>query len=204
MSCPRSRSRKRMLEDERLELRHEVAAAAELELGVDQILPRCQAQLLQPPRLADADLVVGEVGERRAAPECERRAQLGRALLRRGGLTCLLYEPLEAQEVEPVRVDVQDVTGLSPLDRVAAELRPQLRDVVVQRLSRGPRRTPGPELIDQHIGRDDLARSHGEQADERPVLSPGQRDHAVADARLDRAENGNGQVHVTNCPARFA
>ncbi len=86
-----------MLEDERLELGHEVAAAAALELGVDQILPRRQAQLLQPPRLADADLVVGEVGERRAAPECERRGQLGRALLRRGGLTCLLDEPLEAQ-----------------------------------------------------------------------------------------------------------
>ncbi len=59
--------------DERLELGDELRVAPEREVGLDPLLERDGAQLLEPGDLGLRERLVEEVGERRAAPERERR-----------------------------------------------------------------------------------------------------------------------------------
>jgi hypothetical protein len=100
----------RVLADERVELADDVAVAAELEVGVDPLLERNKAQLLQPVRVRLRPCVEGELGERRAAPEAERLAE--RAPLGLGvGRTRLAQQPLEAHGVDPLALDVKHVAG---------------------------------------------------------------------------------------------
>ena len=78
----------RLLANERLELADELGAAAALEVGVDPRLERGEPELLEPRDLGLRPGLVREVGEGGAAPELERRGELGRAFgrgeLRRG------------------------------------------------------------------------------------------------------------------------
>ena len=74
----------RMLADEHLELGDELGVAAEREVGFDAPLERAQAELFEAADLGLRERLVGEVGERRPAPEAERvaeplRRELGRA-----------------------------------------------------------------------------------------------------------------------------
>ena len=85
----------RVLRDQRLELADELSAAAELEVGVDPLLERLQAQLLEPADLGLGERLEGEVGERWAAPQRERLAEQLRPLVPPAGL-CLGDEALEA------------------------------------------------------------------------------------------------------------
>ena len=62
----------RLLIDQRLELRDEVAMASEEEIGVDALFERSLAQLLEPADLGLGERLVGEIGERRPAPQAER------------------------------------------------------------------------------------------------------------------------------------
>ena len=64
-----------MLGDQCLELSDDLRVAAEREVGVDAILEAGDASLLEAPDLGLRERLVGEVGERRAAPEIERVAQ---------------------------------------------------------------------------------------------------------------------------------
>ena len=70
----------RLGSDERLELRDELGVAAERKIGLDPLLERDRAELLEPRDLGLGERLVEEVGERRAAPERERLAErtLGR------------------------------------------------------------------------------------------------------------------------------
>ena len=61
--------------DERLELGDELCVAAEREIGLDPLLQRDRAQLLEPGDLRLRERLVEEVGERGATPERERLAQ---------------------------------------------------------------------------------------------------------------------------------
>ena len=83
ISCSQRRSRSGCSRDERLELADDVAVAAELEVGVDPLLDRDEAQLLEPADLRLRQVVERELGERRAAPERERADEQRAALVRR-------------------------------------------------------------------------------------------------------------------------
>jgi hypothetical protein len=61
--------------DERFELADQLCVGAECEVGLEAFLERCEAQLLETGDLALGERLVGEVGERRAAPEGERLVQ---------------------------------------------------------------------------------------------------------------------------------
>ena len=93
-----------MRRDERLELADERGVPAERELGVDPLFERGHPQLVEPRRLEPGELLLVEIGQRRAAPERERLAQeprprrfLGGA---RGG-----EQPLEAVRVDALRLE---------------------------------------------------------------------------------------------------
>ena len=70
---PPERLAQRVVADERLELADHVAVAAELEVGVDPLLAGDEPQLLEASDLRLREVVERELGERRAAPELERR-----------------------------------------------------------------------------------------------------------------------------------
>ena len=94
-----------MLGDQGLELGDERGVAAEGEVGVDAVLERVETQLLEPADLVLGEGLVGEVGQRRAAPEIERLSQtlggaVGVAAIER--LAALAGEALEAVGVDVV------------------------------------------------------------------------------------------------------
>src|SRR4051812_19562301 len=99
--------------DERLDLADQLTVQPGAEVGLDPVLRRREAQLLETGDLGLRERLVQEVGEGGAAPERERRvegaagsAELAR-LEGRPALTCQL---LEAHDVERVRCEVEDVS----------------------------------------------------------------------------------------------
>ena len=99
-----------VLRDECLELRHELGVLPEREVGVDPSLDRQQVQVLQAHDRRLRERLEGEIRKGRPAPEPERLAQQpgGCGGICRGSL---LEEPLEAADVELLRVDPDDVAG---------------------------------------------------------------------------------------------
>ena len=90
-----------MLANESFELRHELDAAPEFEVGVDAPLERDEPQLLETKDLTLGERLVRDVGERGAAPESECLAEEPRRGLGRRSLP-LLDQALEAEQVELV------------------------------------------------------------------------------------------------------
>ena len=101
---------RRVLGDERRELADELGMTAERELGVDSVLERCEAQLLEPRACGLGEALVGEVRERRAAPERERLAQLRRRV-RECGLSRVPQQRLEPVEVDLILLDLEQIPG---------------------------------------------------------------------------------------------
>ena len=115
--------------------------AAQLELGVDEIRLGGRAQLLEPRHLEPGEGLVGEVGERRPAPQPERLAQLRRASVR--VLSPRLGdEPLEAAEVRLLGRRLEHVAGIAGDDHFRAERLAELRDVVLKCVLGRRRRLP--------------------------------------------------------------
>ncbi len=144
------------------ELAEQVGVAAERQVRVDPSLEGNRALLLEPCDLRLCEVLVRDVGERRAAPEREPLAQarsgLGRAVVleRRRALA---DELLEALDVELAGLDAQRVRApvrLKPPSLAVAQPAPQLRDMVLQNLGgRGGRRST-PQRVDQSLAGDRL------------------------------------------------
>jgi hypothetical protein len=60
--------------DESLELGDQRVVTAKRQIGLDAVFERGEPELLEPPHLALSERLVGEVCERRPAPERERGA----------------------------------------------------------------------------------------------------------------------------------
>ena len=65
----------RLLRQQRLELRQHLAVAPGVEVLVDRDLERTRAQLLQAPDLRSGERLVGDVRQRRPAPQAQRLAR---------------------------------------------------------------------------------------------------------------------------------
>ena len=105
----------RLLCNQRLELRDEVGMAAEEEIGVDALFEGSLAQLLEPADLGLGERLVGEIGERRPAPQAEgfpedRRRRL--LVPHRAGGPRLGEQVLEASGVHG-HVPVDGVAGIA-------------------------------------------------------------------------------------------
>ena len=178
-----------MLRDERLELRHELRAAAGLELGLDPLLVGEQPELLEVADVV-AKRLVDELGERLPVPEIERLAQQPRALER------LLAGRLGAQPLEPPQVEVVAVRrrGRSPERGVRTRSRPSAlrsatiefwRDVVAVFGGLSPQID-----VDEVVGRDDVTRAQ-QQEREHGAL-PRRRRGRAARPRPSRPRAGPG------------
>ena len=87
---------------------------AELELGREALLERAQTKLVEACDRGLREGLVGEIGERRSAPQLECTTEQLRRRARISALESLrgvVGPPLELVEVEPARVDVDHVAG---------------------------------------------------------------------------------------------
>ena len=154
-------------------------------------------QLGEPADLGLSPRLVGEVGEGRAAPERESLAQAP-ARSRRLGSARLGDEPLEAVQVETVRLDDELVARRARDDHVAAERLAELGDVRLQDLRRRGRRAAGPEILDQPVARDGLTRVQEQDREQRTRLRRVQRDDAAVGDGFERPEYA--EVHGGSAP----
>src|SRR5580765_6257047 len=132
-----------MVPDKRLELGEELRMSPELELGVQALLERRHAQLVESRDRCAGERLVREIRERSPTPQIERPAE------QIGGRLCIaafvrlgrvVRPTLEAIEIEPLRFDAEDVAGRARLDRLRAEKLPQLGDLTLYLRHGGDRR----------------------------------------------------------------
>ena len=175
----------RVVEHELLELRHELRAAAELELGPEAPLQDRDAQVAQALDHGTGERLEREVGQRRAPPlrerlPVERDGRLGVA--RRQRRPRVVREALDENEVERVRRHADPVAGRARLDdrpgRAGRALRleehPQLRDLAVHLRDRAHRGRPAVQLLGETVDRDDPVR-HPAAGSPGPTSAAGRR-----------------------------
>jgi hypothetical protein len=107
-----------MLVDEHFELPDELTVPTQGQVCLDAQLERSQAKLLEAKDRRLRERLAREIGESRPAPEAKRIAEQSRSFVGRGKRR-LLDELLEAEEVELVGSDPNQVSGLPGDDRIA-------------------------------------------------------------------------------------
>ena len=107
MRCGVQALAQRLLRDERVDLGHAPPLAAGREVRLDRELERREPQLLEPADLGGRERLVGDVVERRPAPQSERLARP----------PC--QEPLEPAGVDVLRRDLQLIAMATRDDRLA-------------------------------------------------------------------------------------
>ncbi len=195
----------RMLGDQRGQFTGQLDMPTELEFGLDPVLQRGQPLLLQAGANPLAQSVGRRVGERRTAPQLQRRTQAGGPVTGVGrGLGAGEQGP-ETVDVDPIGRYAQDVALVSGDERDVA-LPPQRgADPGHRRVDARPccrRRAAIPQQFDQPAhGHHAVAvqQQHGEQA---PV-TPARQGHrsAVGGLHLDGAEQSEVHAAVRG-PAR--
>ena len=186
-----------MTRDERLQLADQVVLQAERKIGVDPFNQSAQAKLLQPPDLVESERLIGEVGQRRAAPQSERVAQQRRGPRR---VACrlsplpLVETLLEAVNVQLASLNVECVTSRLGPQTVVAQCATQLRDVVLEDLRRRRGRPLTPKLVDQPVRRERLVRMDQQERQQRTLLATPERDRSPLIADLERTEDV--EIHV--------
>ena len=164
--------------DKRLQLADQVVLQAERKIGVDPFNQSAQAKLLQPPDLVESERLIGEVGQRRAAPQSERVAQERRGPRR---VACrlsplpLVETLLEAVNVQLASLNVECVTSRLGPQTVVAQCATQLRDVVLEDLRRRRGRPLTPKLVDQSVRRERLVRMDQQERQQRTLLATPER-----------------------------
>ena len=162
---------KRVVPDERFHLGNELCVALTFEVGVNAILERGKANLLEARRLVLRERLEREVGERWASPQIECHTELGSAFFRRPGLGSGDH-PSEALEVELLRRDLQPVPGRCGSHHIGPQRLPELRDEVLQRGDGSRRRALSPQQVDQSVGRDDASGIQQQDCQDGALLGP--------------------------------
>ena len=156
-------------------------------LGLDPLLERGKPQLAETSDRRLRERLIGEVGERRPAPQRERLAQLLHS--RRGiGAAGLGDEPLEAGDVELGRVDPQHVAGRAGEEPAVAELFAQPGNVALDDLCDRRRRRLPPQLVDQPLRRDDVVGVQQQDGEQRPLLAAAEHERTIVLDHLQRAK----------------
>ena len=174
--------RQRLLRDQQLELPDHLAVPAVRQVAVDGQLDRPQAKLLEPPDLGVRERLLGDVQERRAAPQRECLARHSRR-----------DQLLESPRVEPLGPEVQLVATAARDDRRAVagagQRLAQLRHEQLDHLRRGGRWLFAPQPLDEPV------RGHGctlverQQREQRARLASADRNPPAADADLDGSQD---------------
>jgi len=181
---------------ERVELGHELGVTSEREVGLDPHLEAGKPKLLQPSDRRLRKRLVTDVGEGGPAPELKGLAEHGGRSSRvasRERLPTLPEQTLEATGIDRFRREIQHVPGRHRADDVGPERLAQARDGDRER---APRPQARPEVLDQPIARQQLARPKRKQNKQCTRLPAREGDLASAVVLdLERAE----QTDVNHC-----
>jgi hypothetical protein len=101
----------------------------------------------------------------------------------------LVYEALEAVQIERVRLDPDDVAGRSGRQHVLGERLTKARDVDPQRVGSALGRVLPPELVDQPVGGNDLVGVQEKQSEKSAQLAPAEGDPAAFVPHLERSQD---------------
>ena len=145
----------RVLGDQHLELADQLGVAAEREVRLDRAprAPRGAGPRAGRPRFgrtASAELGQAPARATARAPRADSRGgALGLRLARLGD------QPLEALQVDLLRLDLEQVAGRPRHERLGRQQLAQPRDVDLHDRHRRLGRLVAPELVDQAVARDD-------------------------------------------------
>ncbi len=175
-----------------VELADQLHVLAESQVGFDPLRQRRQAKLLQSVDVRLREPLVGEVDERRAAPELERRAQcrcceLG--LARRESTSADLELLDEALDVDLPRLDSQCVPATARDEDTVTEGATELRHVVLEDLGRAGRRRARPELLDELLRADGLVRVQEQESEQSRLLAADDPDGNTVGIDLERPKD---------------
>ena len=177
----------RLLRDQRLELADQVRVAAECEVGLDPLLQCGKALPVEPPGFQPGKRLSSKLGQRRPPPELESLAQELRGVVQVRSPR-LRNQRLEAQEIELVRFDRNQIAGRPGQQDPLRQQLAQARDVHLQRRHGRLGRLIAPELVDQTLARDDPICAQQQERQHRPLLRAPQRERPITPLHLERAE----------------
>ena len=146
----------RMVLDERGELGDHGRVLPDPETAVDEALVSARHELTEAYGGLPCEAELVEVAQDGTADQAERRRE---ALCRRGGvigagLATGPDESLEADGIDVVGTDGQEVALTAPFDGVTAEQSTEAGDLGLQRVRRVARQVVVPHLVDQPLGGD--------------------------------------------------
>ena len=121
---------RRVLPHQPVELADRLPMQPQLELRLEPRLQRVDTLLLEVSDHILGEAPVGEIRQRRAAPQLERLSQRRRPLTRRQP-TRLAHQPLEPPRIDRIGIDPQPVPGRLGLQRVLPDLLPQAEHAVL-------------------------------------------------------------------------
>ena len=176
-----------MLLDKRLQIRARARVLAERELRLGSCFEGREAELLETRDLGLGEALVGELRQRRAAPEGKCVGQ--------GLEVSALDRALEALAIELAFLDTQHVAG-RPGDEPVAELLPEQGDVVTDDFGRGRRRRLAPELVDEAIDRDRFVGVQKQQRDQRELPAAPEAENPTLVNDLERTEDSELQARL--------
>jgi hypothetical protein len=103
----------------------------------------------------------------------------------------VVQEAIEAAEVGLLGRDVEQVTRSTGLDPVVPERLTQLRNHVLERRPGRARRVLAPELVEQLVRRDHAPCVERQQAQQRALLLPAERERPAVARDLEWPEDAN-------------
>ncbi len=189
--------------DRGVELGDEVGVAAHRQQGVETILGDRLAQLLPPTRRGDRHRHVDELDQRSVAPQTERAFEAGDGRARPAAgerLPALPRQPFEAERVDVVVGNVEEVAGRAGHDPVGTDRLADLEDDHLEGVRRLLQIPLGPQALDQSVGGRRHSRPQREQGEERALTEPDERDRLTTlVAHVERSEQTD--LHDQKLPA---
>jgi hypothetical protein len=172
------------------QLPDQLRVAAGHEVRFDAILEADEAQFVEAIALGAGE-GLDELGERLAAPQPERLAQL-----RGGGFRVSRLErgmagaaqPVEASDVDRRRIDLDEVAGRAGHEQRRRQQLAQLRDEDLHHLGGRLGRGLAPDVVDEAVDRHRTVGREEQAGQQRPLLEPAEHDRCVAVEHFHRAE----------------
>ncbi len=195
-----------MFADEPFELRRQLGVTAETKIGFDARLERFETPLLEPRSRILRERLVGEVGERRTAPQCQSRSEeLRSALGRVGGerVTAFLHEPLEAKRIDALGVHLQGVSASRAHQHVLDQRPAEVRHIDLHRLDRGGGRALAPHEVGDAIDGEGFAAVQQQDREHRTLTRSSEFDRPIVVEDLQWTEDPELQHFTTPQRRRY-
>jgi hypothetical protein len=196
----------RMLARQLFELCNQRTVQAERQICLDPPLECSQTQLLKPADHRLREGLVGEVRQRRTAPESERVTQRGGRDLDLAAADCprrLLHPHFETRRVELSRIQVNQIARRPSLEKPAHGSRPvsrikqlpQLRDMVADLRDRRRRNLLPVQIACELLDRNHTICVEQQHRQHTTLLGPSQPNRLGVREHLERAEDAELQPH---------